>query len=307
MKTLNSESNPIYINQVVPSGQGSRGWVALSMAPGRKGQGRSASWDRDLDTDLDRLRGLGVGTLVCLLGDKELSRLGIPGLAASAPRKGLSLRRFAMPAGQVPSDMDRFLGFVHELAGRWKAGERLLIHDKGGGSRAALVAACLRLVLKLDADTKSAINSVRRIRSGGVLRRREHERFVERFRKAWLAFIGAGKYVRDVFHGLWYPRKPGPGVEEGEKAFVEHGLMHDVDYDEERDLYTCTPWYPPGGHVQTCDFTNDLSGEGWVEPVTVIVKGKVFQTEIIRTDMGALWIADCQLDCRRIIMEVVKA
>ncbi len=104
MKTMNtktSETNPIYVVGMVPPGE-QGGWVAIAIAPGKKTRGTFVRWERDLDLDLDRLKVLGVTTLVPFLEDDELQGLNIPNLVEAAEARGLSVRRFPFHDVGVP-------------------------------------------------------------------------------------------------------------------------------------------------------------------------------------------------------------
>ncbi len=63
-------------------------WVAITLAPSKKTMGTYNYWDRDMDTDLDRLKDLGTTTLVPLIEDDELAHLKIPNLVDSAKKRG---------------------------------------------------------------------------------------------------------------------------------------------------------------------------------------------------------------------------
>src|SRR5262249_10340277 len=76
------------------------GRVGMTLAPGRKARGASATWDRDLDEDLRVLRDdYGAKALVTLMRDYELADLGIPQLFERVAAFGLASLRLAITDG----------------------------------------------------------------------------------------------------------------------------------------------------------------------------------------------------------------
>lgn len=185
MKTKTSQSSPLGINQVVPPSAGTDGWVAITLAPGKKTMGANSYWDRDLDLDLDRLVTLGATTLVPLIEDAELTYLKIPTLVDSAEKRGLAVRRFPFHDGGIPTDRRETVRFVQELIARFRAGERIVMHCNGGLGRAGTMAACLRLALGLDHTAEQAIRSVRKARGPRAIETREQEAFIAEFISSW--------------------------------------------------------------------------------------------------------------------------
>jgi protein-tyrosine phosphatase len=184
MDTKTSETSPIFVVGMVPPGE-QGGWVAITIAPGKKTTGSFVRWERDLEMDLDRLKVLGVTTIIPFLEDDELQGLGIPNLVAAAESRGLAVRRFPFHDVGVPEDMDQAVGFIQEVIDLFDKGERVLMHCNGGLGRAGTMAACLRLALDIDETPELAIESVRNLRSYRAIETREQERFVDRFFSAW--------------------------------------------------------------------------------------------------------------------------
>jgi len=144
-----SSSHPLRVDWLrVPwSGQ-----VGLTFAPGKKQlNAATGAWDRDLDTDLRRLRhDLRVDHLVCLLEDHEFDELEISGLEVAAGTHGLDFSRFAIPDGGTPADGDALRTLVLRIS-RWAAaGENTVIYCKGGLGRAGTVGGCVLRAAGLD-------------------------------------------------------------------------------------------------------------------------------------------------------------
>ena len=184
MKSENSQTSPIRVVKIVPANEGG-GWVAISPAPGKKTLGTFVHWDRDLETDLDRLKMLGVTTLVPFLTDEELKRLKIPNLIEAAAERGFAILRFPVRDGGIPEKMVEAVQFVRDVIRCYEGGGRVLMHCNGGLGRAGTMAACVRMALKLDADPEVAIACVRGLRGERAIETREQEQFVARFRTQW--------------------------------------------------------------------------------------------------------------------------
>jgi len=147
--------------------------------------GANNYWDRDLEADLDRLKELGATTLVPLVEDDELVYLKIPTLVEAAQKRGLEVKRFPFHDGGVPKDMKKTVEFINEICDRFKKGERIVMHCNGGLGRAGTMAACVRMALGLDADSETAIQSVRKARGPRAIENKSQEEFIGKFIKAW--------------------------------------------------------------------------------------------------------------------------
>jgi len=184
MRTKTSQTSPIGINKITPE-YGQRGWIAITLAPGKKTKGGRNYWDRDLAADLDRLVELGTTVLVCFLEDDELVSLRIPHLVEQATARGLEVKRFPFHDGRVPSDMERTLRLVREICRLYHDGQRIVMHCNGGLGRAGTMGACVRLALGLDRAPAQAIVSIRRARGRRAIETRGQEAFISRFLHAW--------------------------------------------------------------------------------------------------------------------------
>ncbi|PKI84542.1 hypothetical protein MVES_001827 [Malassezia vespertilionis] len=124
------------------------GNMLLSSCPGKKVRlngpvrGRS-SVCRDLKSDLQRYRALGVRAIVCCLDDEELSQLGTP-FAKYEPEvaaQGIDLVRLPIAEGFAPTDLVKFDIMMTALILNYTLrGASILVHCRGGVGRAGLVA-----------------------------------------------------------------------------------------------------------------------------------------------------------------------
>ncbi|ORY28170.1 protein-tyrosine phosphatase-like protein [Naematelia encephala] len=134
--------------QASPPRERIAGNLLLSSCPGKrlrmegpvKGRGPVC---RDLKTDLARIKGEGVGAVVCCLDDAELALLGVPWdmYREVASEIGLDIVRLPMPDGFTPVSLSLFDSQVDLLISRYSLqGTDILVHCRGGIGRAGLTA-----------------------------------------------------------------------------------------------------------------------------------------------------------------------
>ncbi len=154
-----------------------RGRLGITFAPGKKTSSSfGGDWDRDLDSDLDRLAGrYGVDVLVSLVEARELVDLGIPDLVAAAEGRGIAVLRLPIPDGGT-ADAGPARQIVQAAASLARSGRHVVFHCRGGLGRAGTLAACT--LVHLGATPDEAIAEVRRARPGAI-ENPAQERFVQ--------------------------------------------------------------------------------------------------------------------------------
>ena len=76
-----SITHPLRIDDL-PLGNG---WLGITFCPGKKGDSVfGAAWDRDLDLDMDAIKGWGANAALSLIEDHEFEMLGVPKLGEAA-------------------------------------------------------------------------------------------------------------------------------------------------------------------------------------------------------------------------------
>jgi protein-tyrosine phosphatase len=163
-----STSSPLRVDALDLSGLGLDGGSAgITFLPGRRyvGYHTGAHW-RDLDADAERLRELGVGTLLLLVEDAELVRCRVTGIGEAMAAHGVELTRFPIRDPLLPRDAAAFRQTVGGLLDRIRSGASVAIACRGGLDRAGMTSACLLREAGLDAGT--AIERVQRARRGAL-------------------------------------------------------------------------------------------------------------------------------------------
>lgn len=142
------------------------GRLGLTICPGKQDANRG--WARDLDEDLRLIRHWGATTLISLIEAHEFDLLQISALGQRTVALGmhwvhLPIRDVAIPDARFEQ------AWRHEgpaLHRRLDAGERLLIHCRGGLGRTGLVAA--RILVERGCPARDAIHRVRAVRPGAI-------------------------------------------------------------------------------------------------------------------------------------------
>jgi len=166
MKVKTSATAPIYVDFLEAADTGLAGHIGLTIAPGKKD---GPLWDRDLDTDLGRLRDeYKCDLLVSLMEPHEYEWLGIADLFERASAHDIDTSRFPIEDASVPSpeEMPRFAELIAQVLAAARTGKTVVIHCRGGLGRSGTVAAaCL---VALGHSPAQAIERVRTVRPGAV-------------------------------------------------------------------------------------------------------------------------------------------
>ena len=160
----------------------SRGRLGFCPAPGRWHVDVTRELGRLLDQDLASLRACGVTTLVVLLEEEEMVRIGLAGLREHATRAGLEVLWFPIRDGTPPADVEATTQLVQQILERLASGRTVVVHCHGGiGRSGTIAAACL---VASGADPARAIEIVRAERPAAATAPGQEE-FVHAFAAAW--------------------------------------------------------------------------------------------------------------------------
>lgn len=146
-----------------------RGLLGLTFCPGKK-QPDSATggWRRQLDLDIAALQRWQAAALVSVIEPDELIALEVPGLGAAARAAGIDWLLLPIVDGGVPGVAFE-TAWQHagpQLHARLDAGERVVIHCKGGLGRTGTLAA--RLLIESGIPAEAAMRAVRAARPGAI-------------------------------------------------------------------------------------------------------------------------------------------
>ena len=167
MTARTSTTHPLQIAEV--SAPGAKGRIGITFCPGKKQViAMSGAWDRDLGIDLDAIKAWGASAIITLIEPHEIKALKVEGIDEQTERRGMEWLH--MPITDVSAPDDRFEMAWRQLGARLidrvRAGDRVLVHCKGGLGRAGTVAALMLVELGMASD--EAIGAVRRVREGAI-------------------------------------------------------------------------------------------------------------------------------------------
>jgi protein-tyrosine phosphatase len=164
-----SESDPIQVDFLPQEEIELPGRLGLTLAPGKKTSETAGRWERDLETDLQRLREeYDTEVLVSLLERDEYSDLGIDELFQKAEEMGIEVLHLPIPNYGVPMDPEErnYRPMIEDVAERLEEGQTVVVHCRGGLGRSGMVAASVLVALGHPAE--EAVRIVREAREGAV-------------------------------------------------------------------------------------------------------------------------------------------
>ena len=160
-----SITHPLCIDDL-PLGNGRLG---ITLCPGKKGDSVfGAAWDRDLELDMDAIKGWGANAVLSLIEDHEFEMLGVPQLGAAVKARGIDWFHFPVRDLDTPTDdvMDTWAALSAQLHGVLERGGRVVVHCRGGLGRAGTIAALM--LTERGSSASEAIDDVRAVRPGAI-------------------------------------------------------------------------------------------------------------------------------------------
>lgn len=147
------------------------GAVGVTFAPGKYQEAAMTGvWARDLDCDLAAIRSWGAAYLITLIEPWEFDELRISSLPERARAHGLTWHGLPITDGEAPDGrlLERWKEIGPALVTSLMAGERVVVHCKGGLGRAGTVASILLLDTHTVATADEAMLHVRAARPGAI-------------------------------------------------------------------------------------------------------------------------------------------
>ena len=146
------------------------GTIGVTFCPGKQGPGQGGTVHaRSVEADMDAIRRWGASAVVTLIEAHEFGLLSVTALPNAVRAAGLEWHHLPIVDMSVPDAAFerhwRYAGL--RVRRRLRAGERVLVHCRGGLGRAGLVAASLLVELGA-ARPAEAIASVRAVRPGAI-------------------------------------------------------------------------------------------------------------------------------------------
>ena len=145
------------------------GRIGMTFCPGKKGDSVfGTAWDRDLDLDMDAIKGWGANVVLSLIEDHEFEMLGVPKLGEAVKGLGIEWMQFPIRDLDTPTDGDigTWAAISAQLHATLERAGRVLVHCRGGLGRAGTIAALL--LIERGWSAPQAISDVRAVRPGAI-------------------------------------------------------------------------------------------------------------------------------------------
>lgn len=164
--SFTSHSHPLQIHSVAIGA----GLIGMTFCPGKKQRGSATGvdWDRQLDVDIAALVAWQARAVLTFNEAWELTQLGVPDLGDALTAAGIQWHHLPVVDGGIPdAAFERAWQIVSpQLHARLTAGERIVLHCKGGLGRTGTLAA--RLLVEAGIAPQVAIERVRQVRPGAI-------------------------------------------------------------------------------------------------------------------------------------------
>ena len=147
-----------------------QGKIGITLCPGKyQPVSWSGGWNRCLTTDIDVIEKTGVTTVVSLVEDYEMKVLRVLHLGDSIQERGINWIHMPFEDTTAPNSewMEDFDSYAPSIISSVKNGDSVIVHCKGGLSRAGTFAALLLYALEI--EMKDAITLIRRKRSSDCI------------------------------------------------------------------------------------------------------------------------------------------
>lgn len=142
------------------------GKIGITLCPGKcQPISWSGGWNRDLETDVARLLGMEVHTIISLIEQKEMEELQVPNLGDVIQRHQINWIHLPIPDTTVPTNetMENLESFKDTIVNSLLSEEKVVVHCKGGLGRAATIV-CM-ILNWFNVPTKQSIDHIRKVRS----------------------------------------------------------------------------------------------------------------------------------------------
>lgn len=174
----NSINSPIRIAGI----EVGAGVIGMTFCPGKHDVGSDGvRWARDLEIDLDAVMQWGATCIISIMERDEFSILNVPELGGKIQSRSMAWHHLPIADQSIPwgDFLYTWSCLSKSLQRRLAAGEKIVLHCRGGLGRTGLIAALLLIDLGWGAD--AAIKLVREARSSRTIETKEQEEYVRRY------------------------------------------------------------------------------------------------------------------------------
>ena len=166
------------------------GHIGMTFCPGKvQPWSMTGGWDRDLDLDIRELKKANVGHVISLVTKDEMEELRVKHLGKRLQSNGIQWYHAPTPDEEVPDKLwfIRSLSIIKQVMPNFYQGKRVVVHCKGGISRAGIFA-CIVVWLLSGFDMPRAISMVREMRDARGINPKQ-EQFLLDYETNWQTWI----------------------------------------------------------------------------------------------------------------------
>jgi len=177
-----SESHPLQIDWI--TSDLFTGRIGITLCPGKyQPISWSGGWNRDLEADISAIEDSGATTVVSLVEDTEMERLRVQGLGKAIIERSLNWIHLPFKDTTAPDEywVQDFDLVAPSIIASIMKGESIVVHCKGGLSRAGTVVALLLQELGIKMPT--AVKMIREVRSVDCINQEQEEFLADSTRK----------------------------------------------------------------------------------------------------------------------------
>ena len=159
-----SQTHPIRIDWITH--QSFPGKIGMTICPGKyQPVSQTGGWNRDLETDVSRIALQEVATVISLVEPEEMEMLHVPSLGECIESNGMKWIHLPIQDTTAPNEewLNQFTVSLPAIMEVIEEGEKVVVHCKGGLSRAGTTVALI--LYNFGIDMIDAISLIRRIRS----------------------------------------------------------------------------------------------------------------------------------------------
>ena len=177
-----SESHPLQIDWI--TSDLFTGRIGITLCPGKyQPISWSGGWNRDLEVDIGAIEDSGVTLVVSLVEEREMEILRVQGLGKAIIERGLNWIHLPFKDTTAPDEkwVQDFDLVAPSITASIMSGESIVVHCKGGLSRAGTVVALLLQELGIKMPT--AVKMIREVRSVDCINQEQEEFLADSTRK----------------------------------------------------------------------------------------------------------------------------
>lgn len=168
------------------------GHIGVTFCPGKvQPWSMTGGWDRDIDLDIRELRKSNVKHVISLITKEEMNELKVKNLGKKLQHNGIEWYHAPTPDEEVPDHkwFVRSLSIIKQIMPNFsRDGTRVVVHCKGGISRAGMFACIVAWLMSKRLDMDEAISMFREMRDPRGINKSQ-EQYLLDYESNWQTWV----------------------------------------------------------------------------------------------------------------------